>query len=110
LFFLRVGLAVVFLYAAAASLLDPNSWIGFLPDWARSNSSERVFLSLFSIYEIILALLLLWGKWVRLFAILSLITIIAIIIQNVHSLDIIFRDVSILFSCLALIALTYRQD
>ena len=58
-FFLRIGLAVVFLYAALSSFLDPSAWIGFFPLWVQQNLPVTILLFAFSIYEILLALWLL---------------------------------------------------
>ncbi len=105
-FFLRVGLAIVFLYAAVAAFLDPNSWIGFLPSPLRAMLPAQALLTAFSIYEIILALWLLSGKKTYYAAILSGLTMLAIIVFNMGALDIIFRDVAILFMALALATLS----
>lgn len=98
-FLLRVGLASVFLYAAVAALLDPVAWIGFLPAWMPIKSTV---LFLFSSYEILLALWLLSNKKVMYAAGLSALTLLAIITQNILALDLVFRDVAILFAALAL--------
>lgn len=105
-FFLRVGLAVVFLYAAVASFLEPTSWIGFLPQWLRNIADPNALLWLFSAYEVILALWLLSGKKTYYAAILSGLTLLAIIVFNMGALDIVFRDVAILFMAVALAVLS----
>ena len=105
-FLLRAGLAVVFLYAAVASFLDPNSWIGFLPQFLRNIVPANILLILFSIYEIILGLWLLSGKKIYPAAILAIITMASIVIFNMGALDIVFRDVAILFAALALAVLS----
>ena len=55
-FILRVGLAIVFLYAAVSSLLRPEDWIGYLPQFMREVASPHFLLGIFSVYEILLAL------------------------------------------------------
>lgn len=101
-FFLRVGLGVVLLYAATSSFLNPLSWAGFFPLWLRNIISETSFLYTFSVYEIILALWL-FSSWKAFHAaLLSALTMLAIIISNLGSLDIIFRDVGLLFMAVAL--------
>ena len=104
-FFLRVGLAIVFLYAAVASFLDPTSWIGFIPEWLREIFPAQVFLVVYSIYEIFLALWLFSGKKTYYAAVLSGLTMLAIIVFNMGALDIVFRDVAILFMAIALAVL-----
>ena len=101
-FLLRVGLASVFLYAAVAAFLDPAAWIGFLPSWIRSVMPMGTVLFLFSSYEVLLALWLLSNKKVIYAAGLSALTLLAIIAQNILALDLVFRDVAILFAALAL--------
>lgn len=105
-FLLRTGLGLVFLYAAASSLIDPGSWIGFLPSFMRELASPEFLLTLFSIYEILLAVWLISGKETFHAALLSAATMFAIVIQNIGALDILFRDVAILFAALSLAVLS----
>ena len=104
-FLLRVGLATVFLYAAFGAFLDPDSWVGFLPLWMRNLVPERLLLAGFSSYEIVLSLWLLSDKYIKYAAALSALTLAAVIVQNYQAMDIVFRDVAILFSALALYVL-----
>ena len=108
-FFLRLGIAVVFFYAAVASFLNPNNWIGFLPQWMINIFPAELLLFAFSFYELILGTWLISGKKIFYAAILSSLTLFLIIISNMNELDILFRDISILFSAVALIMLTYRE-
>lgn len=108
-FLLRVGLAMVFLYAAVAATLDPPSWLGFFPRWISALLPVRPLLLLFSTYQFLLALWLLSGKKTQLAALLSGLTIGAIIITNIWHLDIVFRDVAILFAAAALWVLSREQ-
>lgn len=104
-FILRAGLAVVFFYAAIASFLDPLGWVGFIPLWIRNVIPGRLFLSVFSVYELILGLWLMSNKKIFYASILSALTMSGIIIFNPGALDILFRDVSILLSAIALAVL-----
>jgi hypothetical protein len=108
-FFLRVGLAIVFLYAGIASLLTPTDWIGFIPAWVRSMVPAEMFLMLFSAFEILLALWLLSGKRAFWSAIVSCITIFSITVGNLGALDIVFRDVTIFAMGVALAALHGKE-
>ncbi len=108
-FFLRLGIAAVFLYAAIASFLTPNNWIGFLPVWLRNIIPGMILLSIFSVYEIILSIWLLSGKKIYYASILSAITLSLIIVTNISQLDILFRDIAILFSAVALIFLSKER-
>jgi len=104
-FFLRLALASVFLYAAIASFLTPTDWIGFLPQWMKNIVPGNTLLFIFSVYEILLSLWLLSGKKTIYPAVLSAITLLLIIITNISQLDILFRDIAIFFTAIALIFL-----
>lgn len=106
---LRIGLAFVFLYAAIASFLDPNSWIGYFPLFLRQLMRPQILLSGFSVYEILLAIWLLSGKYAFYSASLTGLTLSGIIIPNLGAWDIIFRDVGLLFAALALAVLNYKK-
>lgn len=109
-FLLRSGLAIVFLYAAISSLLSPDRWVGFVPGFMENIISRENFLIIFSIYEIILSVYLLSNRRIFLVSILSSITLLFILAINVVQLDILFRDIAILFMSLALLALSKWQD
>lgn len=105
-FILRIGLGTVFLYAAASSFLEPNSWIGYLPAFLKQYASPEFLLNVFSIYEILLALWLISGKETFHAALLAAATMFAIVVQNFGALEILFRDVAIFFAALALAVLS----
>lgn len=108
-FFLRSGLSAVFLYAAIASFLEPDSWIGYLPSFLREIISPSPLLAAFSIYEILLALWLLSGWKPFAAAILASITLSAIILQNVRLFEVVFRDVAVLSGALALAVMSFKR-
>mgnify|MGYP001596994146 CR=1 FL=1 len=105
-FILRAGLSLVFLYAAVASLLEPTSWIGFMPGFIRASGFAGALLRIFSFWEIALALWLLSNRAVFFAALAASATLVAITVVNITALDIVFRDVAILFMALALAVLT----
>ena len=107
-FFLRIGLALVFLYAAVSALLNPNAWVGFFPSFLSAVFPAKILLLVHSIYQILLSLWLLSNKKIFYAAGLSSLTLFFIIIFNVGALDIIFRDIAILFSSLSLMVLSYN--
>ncbi len=108
-FLLRIGMATVFLYAGIASLLEPAIWSSFLPSWLGSIVPFKPVLVIFSIYELILGCWLL-TRWKTFYAaILASITLIAIVLVNITALDIVFRDIAILFASLALVALDWPE-
>jgi len=108
-FFLRSGIATVFLYAAIASFFQPDAWVGFFPFWLRNLISENFLLVSFSIYQLVLAGWLLSGKKIVFAAELSGLTLLSIIVANYGFLDVLFRDIAILFSAIGLIALHWGE-
>lgn len=109
-FLLRAGIAIAFLYAAIAAFLDPFSWIGFMPSWIDVVVPRSILLSLFSAYEIVLSFWLLSGKHIVRGVLVAAATLFFIIIFNITLLDIVFRDIPILFAALALMALEKKHD
>ena len=107
-FFLRVGLSVAFLYASIAALLEPDSWAGFIPLFLRQLIAPETFLVIHSGAEILLALWLLSG--VRSFAAASVsaCAMAGVVLFNLGSLDVVFRDIAIFFMALALAAMSKR--
>jgi hypothetical protein len=106
-FFLRVGLAGVFLYAAVAAAVQPDAWIGYLPGFLAASTYGKAILQSWGLFEGALALWLLSGRRPYEAGIVSALAMAAIIVPNIALLDIVFRDVAILFAGLALSALTH---
>lgn len=69
----------------------------------------QILLTLFSVYEIILALWLLIGKQLFYAGLLSAATLIGIAAFNLGAIDIVFRDISLALSALALAVLTRNK-
>jgi len=102
IFFLRLSIASVFLYASIAATLQPANWIGYLPQFARNLAPASLLLLGFSFYQVALGLWLLSG-WKTLYsALLAAITLLAIIFVNLNQVDILFRDFAIFFAAIAL--------
>jgi len=108
-FFLRTGLALVFLYAAVAAFLEPQNWIGYFPGWLRNIFPDQFLLYGHSFLEVVLALWLLGNKKVFYAAVVSAGAILLIVIFNLGLLDIVFRDVAIFFSAVALAVLHQEE-
>ncbi len=108
-FFLLFGLAVVFLYAAVAAFLDPSSWSGFIPQFMRNIIPTKIFLTVFSVYQILLALWLFSKKKTFYAAVLSAATLFLIVVFNLKNFDIVFRDVAIFFAAVALALLSKER-
>ena len=106
---LRSGLAIVFIYAAISAFLNPSNWIGFVPGFIEFIIPKEIFLVIFSIYEVFLGIGLLANYKTFKLALLSSITLFFILFGNIFALDILFRDVAILFMSLSLMALSYKK-
>lgn len=100
---LRLGIAFTFFYAAIFSFLNPNDWIGFFPLFLRNIVAGNLLLLSFSFYELILGFWLLSGKFQFFSASFSALTILGIIVFNFGIMEIVFRDVAIFFSALAVV-------
>lgn len=105
---LQIGLSFVFIYAAFSSFLNPTSWIGFFPMFLRDIVPEAVLLNGFSIVEIVLAVLLFVPRTVFYASIAASVLFLGMIVFNIGSLDIVFRDVGLAFAALALAAAVNR--
>ncbi|HVM76908.1 MAG TPA: hypothetical protein VMU07_02020 [Candidatus Paceibacterota bacterium] len=99
---LRWGLAFVFFYAAIAALLDPGEWGAFLPPSLSAVAPLSFFLTVFSVYELILAVWLFWGKHLWWSSLLATITLAGVAVANYQAMDIAFRDIGLAFAALAL--------
>jgi len=106
---LRIGLAFVFTYAAIAAFLNPSAWIGFFPTFIRDIFPDSLLLSGFSIAELVIAVLLFFKKTVFYTSLASAILLLGMILFNLGSLDIVFRDVGLLFAALSL-AVATKED
>ncbi|MDO8571968.1 MAG: hypothetical protein Q7R79_04785 [bacterium] len=109
LFLLRVGLATVFIYAGTAGFLQPLNWIGYFPHFLREVISETVLLNSFSIYELVLGAWLLTGHRLISASVMASLTFLGIIIANTHLMDIVFRDIALFFSSIALGIIAYEE-
>lgn len=109
LFFLKLSIASVLVYAAARSFVDPNSWIGFMPSFLRNLLQTNILLGLFSLYEIALAAWVMSSKKTFYASLVAAATFAGITIFNLAALDIVFRDFGLMLAALALAAMTYSN-
>ncbi len=108
-FFLRMGLTIVFLYASIAILLNPSVWLGFIPSWLTNIIPEKIFLITHVIMNLIIGIWLLTGKKQFYASLIASLSLTVIIIFNLRVLDIIFRDIAILFSAISLMILHLNE-
>lgn len=100
---LRLGLAIIFGYAAISSFANPQDWIGYLPSILTDHVSGNTLLRIFSVYELLLAAWLLSGVYVRLAALLAAGTLAGIVVSNFELFAITFRDIALIFAAFALV-------
>src|SRR3990167_10778240 len=103
---LRLGIAFTFFYAAFSSFSNPFAWIGFFPLWSRGLLPAETLLNGFSIYEIGLGFWLLAGYKLRLGSILAAASLAAVTAFNLGAMEIVFRDIGLMFAALALFFLS----
>lgn len=110
---LRFAVGLPFLYAGVDSLRHPELWRGFMPHWLLDivaqmpggMDGEATFLTVFAVFEIILAVWLFTGVRTKLAAMLSTFVLLVITLTNLGQFQLIFRDVGLFFAALALVAL-----
>ena len=106
---LRIGVAFAFIYPAVSAYFTPLAWIGFFPDFfLDSLIDETLLLHLFGLSEIVIALWILIGRNIFVPSALATLYLLLIVVFNLNSLDIIFRDISIMLMAAALAVLHYK--
>ena len=106
---MRAGVAFAFLYPPLDALLDPYSWIGYLPQFARLPAGQAggfvpdlVLLHSFGALEVVIALSILFGKKIFWPSLVATAILIAIVLLNLQDFQVVFRDISIAAMSLAL--------
>ncbi len=99
---LRLGVAFAFLYAGIAGLIDPQSWVGWFPKFMRDIIPELLLLKIWGVYEIITGLWILSGKKIFIPSVVASLSLAGLIVFNFSAMDVIFRDVTILATTIAL--------
>lgn len=100
---LRLGVAFAFIYPAISAWIEPNNWIGYFPTWMKGYVKDAILLHAFGVTEIIIGFWILYGKKIFIPSVLASLYLAAIIVLNLNSFDVIFRDVSILAVSVALV-------
>lgn len=110
---LRIAVAFAFLYPPIAAYGNPDGWIWFVPSFVATILPPMVFLHLFGVMEIMIALGILFMKnpvYPAFAAVVVLAGIVAVDTLMEGSFDwamfdVVFRDISILLAAVALILL-----
>ena len=107
---MRVGLAFVFVYATVEIYLAPDNFIKYVPDFVLEMVPLNLFLPVFGVVEIVLAVWLLSG-WKGYYpSFLSFLMMAGIVAFNIEYFQILFRNVAIGFGSLALVALELSSN
>lgn len=107
---LRLGLAFAFLYPPIDALFDPESWIGYLPQFVRGYAPELVVLHIFGLLEVAIGIWILFGKKIFLPSLAALGILVVIVLLNLEDFQIIFRDLSIAALALALVIANFPGE
>jgi hypothetical protein len=102
---LRIGLAFTLVYAAIASMISPADFADYVPGFVTQFIQLNLFLTIFSIGQIVLGVWLLsaWkGRWP---ALISFLLMASIMLFNFNAMLVVFRDVAIACAALALAVL-----
>ena len=103
---LRLGISFAFLYAGFSIIFNPELWIGFVPLWISSIFPGNGFLLTHGVIDIIIALWLLSGRAIYYASLVAAFFLFVIVLVNLGSLQIVFRDISIFFAAIALAILS----
>lgn len=101
-FLIRIGLIFVFGWAAVYATIMPDKYLHFMPVWVETLMPRTLALHMFSVYEALLCIWLASGVKTRYSGILSALTIAGLTGFNFSEFTVLFRNVSIFFSALAL--------
>lgn len=102
---LRLGLAFVFTYAALFVSINASTGEHYVPVFVGQIIPIQTFLSLFTIYEILLSVWLLSGKFVKYAGLIAALTIFSITAFNIADFHTLFRNVCIFATAVALMTL-----
>lgn len=106
---LKWALAFVFFYAAVSGLRHPYDWIGYFPAFLQNQFPPRTLLSVFGVYEFLLAGWLFWGRKLIWSSMLAFLTLAGIVVSTLNQLELTFRDVGLALAALALFELARER-
>ncbi len=102
---LRIGIAFALLYAGISIFLNPLAWIGFVPGFVRNIAGNNALYA-HAVFDIFLGLWLLSNQKTFYAASLTALNLFFITIFNFSAMEIVFRDVTVFFACIALALMT----
>lgn len=107
---LRLGVSFAFLYPAVSAWFNPYAWIGYMPAFLLdlSGQHDMLLLHLFGALEIALAIWIMIGRNILIPSVIAAGILALIILFNFTQMDVLFRDVPILFMTVALALMQKR--
>lgn len=102
---LRIGLAFVFIYASVEIFISPDRFLKYVPLFLQQAIPSHLFLPLFGVSEVLLAVWLLCGWKGHIPALLSALMMAGIVAFNMEHFQILFRNVAIGFGSISLVLL-----
>ena len=103
--FLRIGLAFVFVYASVEIYIHPENFLKYVPQFMLDLVPMQLFLDVFGVVEVALALWILSGWKGQYSAMIAVLLIAGITFANTEYFYILFRNVAIACGGMALIFL-----
>lgn len=102
LWLLRAGLAFVFCYAGTAMVADPTAFMMYVPEVLRGSPLAHTFLLMIAGFELCLVIGLLWPRFTAVSALLAAGMMVSIVLLNLDSFGVLFRNVAIACAALSL--------
>lgn len=91
---LRLAVAFPMIWAGVHQMMNPTDWIGFVPPWLGSFIAPEAFLTIHSVFNIVIGIGLLIGFWRVLFSATAAASLASIVIFYGVD-DVTFRDVGL---------------
>lgn len=107
---LQFGLAFVFIYAAIQIMLNPQSFVGYVPEFILEIIPMQLFMYSFATFEILLGLWLISGKKLLYSALTAAGVMLLINAFNLDLFIVLFRNIAILCGALALAAMNFKKS
>jgi len=102
---LRTGVAFTLVYAAVAGFVHPLSWVGYVPAFISSVVAPEIFLVVWGIGELVLAVWILSGWRTVIPAAVTALSMLLLVSLNANQMSVLFRDFGIAFAALALVVM-----
>ena len=102
---IRIGLAIVFAYAAIDAFREPGAWISFIPAVMTKFVDAKLALDVISVVQLVLAAVLVWGRYIKQAALVAIALLGGIMVTNIATFLVTFRDIGLVTAAAALLFL-----